>query len=138
MNRTVKKGQRFPRWASLAMVVFLCLSACGDYGIRLPGNYELVRIYASAVLISHPDDGVVIGAHIDGYKVLDPLVVGHVSLAEHEPERGYSKPGYFILNTKTHEVREALDKAGWLATLQALGIEEEPGLDKPSRFDRNY
>ena len=114
------------------------MSACGDYSVRLPGNYALTRVYAGAVLINHPEKGVVIDANIDGYKVLNDLVVGHVSVAEHSPEKELSKPGFFILNTKTHELRQGLDKKAWLDSLKALGTTNDPSLDKPSRFDKDY
>ena len=116
----------------------LSVSACGDYSVRLPGNYALTRVYAGAVLIGAPEGGVRIEANIDGYKVLNDLVVGHVIVAEHSPEKEMSKPGYFILNTKTHEAKQGLDKKAWLNSLQAQGISSEPSLGRPSRFDKNY
>jgi len=125
-------------WVGLALIVVLSISACGDYSVRLPGGYTLIRVYAGAVLINHPAKTEWIKANIDGYKVLNELVVGHVIIAEHSPEREMSKPGYFILNTKTHEMKQGLDKKAWLGSLQALGITDEPILSKPSRFDKNY
>lgn len=125
-------------WLGLALMAAFSMSACGDYSIRLPGNYALTRVYAGAVLINHPEKGVVIDANIDGYKVLGDLVVGHVTVAEESPEKEMSKPGYFIVNTKTHEVKQGLDKKAWLDALQAHGIGNEPNLGKPSRFDREY
>ena len=110
------------------------LSGCGDYGIRLPGGYSLDRIYAGAVLISHPEKGIVITAHIDRYTVRDKLVIGHVSPAELPPESDYSRPGFFLLNTETHEVKQGLDKQTWLDSLREVGITHEPNLIKPSRF----
>jgi len=120
------------------MVIILSMTACGDYQIQLPGNYKLTRVYAGAVLIHHPAAGARIEANIDGYKVLNSLVVGHVTVAEHSPEKEMSIPGYFILNTKTREVTPVLEKKTWLDSLQALGITNEPSLSKPSRFDKNY
>ena len=120
------------------LAMLLSLTACGDYEIHLPGGYSLIRVYAGAVLIGAPEAGVRIEANIDGYKVLNDLVVGHISIAEHSPEKEMSKPGYFILNTKTHEAKQGLEKKVWLDLMQALGITNEPSLGKPSRFDKNY
>jgi hypothetical protein len=125
-------------WLGFVLTMVFSMSACGDYSVRLPGNYALTRVYAGAVLIHHPESGVRIEANIDGYKVLNDLIVGHVTVAEHSPEKEMSKPGYFILNTKTHEVKESLDKKAWLDTLRTLGVNNEPSLGKPSRFDRDY
>lgn len=126
-----------PLWLGLALTTIFSMSACGDYSVRLPNNYQLVSVYAGAVLIGAPEGGTRIEANIDGYKVLGDLVVGHVTAAEHSPEKEMSKPGYFILNTKTHEAEQGLDKKAWLNALQVQGICGEPSLGKPSRFDRN-
>lgn len=48
-----------------------------------------------------------------------------------------SVPGYFIVNTATHDVRVGLEKQVWLDTLLALGISDEPRLETPSRFDKH-
>lgn len=126
-------------WSNLILVMFFCiLLGCGDYAVNLPGGYSLVRIYAGAVLIKHSSNGVVINANIDKYKVINETIVGHVTLAELTPERDYSKPGYFIINTKTHEVKEGLEKKNWLEALQKQGIINEPKLNKPSRLDKDY
>jgi hypothetical protein len=123
----------------LLFCIFLgSLFGCGDYAVSLPGGYSLVRIYGGAILISHSSKGVVINANIDSYKVLDELIVGHVTVAELPPEKDYSKPGYFIINTKTHEVGEGLDRMAWLEALRKINIVTEPKLSKPSRFDKDY
>lgn len=116
------------------------MSGCGDFSVRLPGNYSLVRVYAGAVLISGPSNVVVIDSNINSYKVLGHLVVGQVNSPGHfsPEEKAVSKPGYFILNTKTHEVRQGLDKKSWLDALQMLGVRNEPELGTPSRFDRLF
>lgn len=90
------------------------------------------------MLISRPGEGIVIEATIDGYAVVGSLVVGHASLADHPPESESSKPGYFILDTQTHEAKQGLDKSSWLEALRAAGVPGEPKLHRPSRFDRNY
>jgi hypothetical protein len=128
---------RFIR-TGVAIMAITGVQACGDYSVHLPGNYLLTRIYAGAVLINHPEKGIVVDANVDGYKVLGDHVVGHVTAADLSPEKEHSKPGYFLLNTKTHEVKQGLDKKAWLESLQKIGINDEPNLSKPSRFDRDY
>ncbi len=132
---------------ALILALVLSMTACGDYQIRLPGGYYLTRVYAGAFLISFRDqDGqrlygdVVVNATVDSYQVLDNLVIGHVSILDYmsPEEKEVSKPGYFILNTKTHDVKQGLDKKAWLDSLQAQGVSSEPSLGKPSRFDRDY
>lgn len=128
-------------WLVFVLTMVFSMTACGDYKIHLPGGYSLVSVYAGAVLIAGDHvRGVVINSNVDSYKVLNELVVGHVNTPDHlsPEEKDVSKPGYFILNTKTHEVKEGLDKKAWLDTLRALGVNNEPGLSKPSRFDKDY
>jgi hypothetical protein len=127
----------FRLWFSLAVIAIM-LTACGDYSIRLPHGYGLTQTHGGTVLIEGPDHRLVVGANVDGYGVLGDLVVGHVSLAEYPPDQEDSRPGYFILNTKRHEVKEAIEKNAWLDALRAAGVSEEPRLSKPSRFDKNY
>lgn len=124
------------RTGLVGVFAVMLLQACGDYSIRLPGNYRLTRIYPGALLINHPDRGIIVDANVDSYKVIGDYVVGHVSAADVPPEKGYSKPGYFIVDTKEHRTRQGLDKATWLSELRRLGINEEPMLEKPSRFDK--
>lgn len=122
----------------LVLTVAFGVSACSDYSIRLPNDYELIRIYAGAVLIGAPEGGARVEANIDGYTVIGELVVGHVTAAEHSPEKEMSKPGYFILNTESHEVKQGLSKEDWFDAIKGLGITREPSLGKPSRFDNHY
>jgi hypothetical protein len=121
----------------LWLVLALVLSGCGDYRVPLPNGYELVRVYAGAILIADPTKALVVNADIDGYTVLADLIVGHVAPADHPPERDMSVPGYFIVNTRTREVRMGLEKPAWLDALLALGVRDEPRLGTPSRFDKH-
>jgi hypothetical protein len=124
-------------FALICLVVVGTIS-CGDYSVQLPGGYSLVRVYGQTVLISHFAEGVVIGASIDGYAVVGSLIVGHTKLADQPPESEYSKPGYFIIDTQTHDSKQGLDKTNWLKSLKAAGISVEPNLHRPSRFDKEY
>lgn len=142
MNLSAIRSLRFS-----VLIAAFSIAACGDYEIRLPGGYYLVRVYAGAYIISFRGqdgqsrtDEVVVNATVDSYQVLDGLIVGHVSTLDYmsPEEKEVSKPGYFILNTKTHEVKQGLDKKAWLDSLNALGVSSVPRLDKPSRFDRDY
>ena len=126
------------RLGFLLALLAMLPAACGDYSIRLPHGYGLTQIHGGTVLIEGPDHRLVVGPNVDGYSVLGDSVVGHVSLAQYQPDREDSRPGYFILNTKTHELKQALEKEAWVDTLRASGIREEPRLSQPSRFDQNY
>ncbi|HQY56972.1 MAG: hypothetical protein WBB60_00095 [Nitrospira sp.] len=120
----------------LIVFALLCSSfmvGCGDYSIKLPREYSLVRIYGGAFLIYHPDGKVAVDANVDGYKVYGTIVVGHVSAADLEPEKSYSRPGYFTINTETRAIDAGLSKQAFLDSLHKLGIDTEPALLKPAR-----
>lgn len=130
---------RFPGVAVAFLVIAATAVGCGDYAVRLPGGYELTRVYAGAVLIARPDhEGLAVNANIDRYAVVGHLVVGHVSLAKHEFERSLSKPGYFVLDTNNGDVKVGMDLESWRLELREMGVSPEPPLAEPSRFDRNY
>jgi hypothetical protein len=128
------------KWLLLILIVLFSLTACSsDYEVPLPGGYVLVSVYAGAVIIGRPSEHeVVVDANVESYKVLGELVVGHVNTPEKlsSEEKETSKPGYFILNTKTHEIKVGLDKQTWLDSLQTQGVSSEPRLRKPSSWDR--
>jgi hypothetical protein len=128
-------------------VVGLCMLAagCGDYTIDLPGGYLLVRVSSEEVLISDPRHVVVIMPTVDLYNVQGHLVVGHVSVPNLPPdpdpprgEKAKTRPGYFVINTQTREVKDGLEKRMWLELLQTLGVKAQPDLKRPSRFDRYF
>lgn len=135
MNATAVRLTRTGVVIGAVLVMYAC---GGDYSVRLPGGYALTRVHAGAVVIHHPEKGIVVDANIDGYKVLGDIVVGHVIMADRTPDNAYSKPGYFFVVTKTHEVKQGLDKKSWLEALKKMGVNSEPNLSKPSRFDRDY
>jgi hypothetical protein len=128
------------KWLVIHLFLLFGVTACSDYAAPLPNGYSLVSVYAGAVVISGPGEEHigVIGANIERYKVLGELVVGHVNMPEYlsPEEKEVSKPGYFILDTRTHEVKAGLDKKAWLDSLKVLGISSEPRLSKPSSWDR--
>lgn len=69
------------RWRRLGLALALVLSGCGDYRVPLPNDYELVRVYAGAILIADPTKAPVVNANIDCYTVLGDVIVGHVAPA---------------------------------------------------------
>ena len=140
-----RTSRRFGASALGPATICLLTAACGDYAVPLPGGYELVRVGAGEVLLSEPRRGVVVDINIDGYGVHGPIVVGHVSKparpAEQRLPLGFkdeSRPGYFIADTRTGDIKQGLDRQAWLSALGALGITKEPTLKKPSRFDRYF
>jgi len=102
-------------------------------------------VSADEVLLADPTHAVVIMPTVDGYAIQGQLVVGHVSAPnlppDPDPPRGNmlkSRPGYFVVNTQTREIKDGLDKKAWLEHLQTLRVKAEPNLKRPSRLDRYF
>jgi hypothetical protein len=125
--------------SSAILVTALRSLACSDYSIDLPQGYQLVQTNADEVVISKPNQEIIVGPTIDGYSVVNLLVMGHTSIPRNplnNPEaKSLSKPGYFLVNTSAHHVAQGLEKGAWLQLLRDNGIPREPILHAPSRFD---
>ena len=123
----------------LTVVYFWFFLFGGDYSIALPDGYSLVRVYAGAVLMADPSHKKIISPNIDGYKVLQHVVVGHVSRDKLPPEEAAeSKPGYFVVDVRNGIVHQGLDERSWIDSLRRYGITTKPTLHKPSRFDQKF
>ncbi len=113
----------------------------GDYSISLPDGYSLDRVNAAEVVMlgPKPNRSLLINSNIDGYKVLNRIVIGHVSLPQLPAEDTKdSIPGFFILDIQSGEVQQGLPEPVWLDSLRKYGITKKPSLHKPSRFDQMF
>ena len=125
----------------LGILGILVLGAIGllDYSVQLPSGYSLDRIYSNAILITGPPYGdIAIHANVDKYQVIGSLILGHVTQAERSPEKELSRPGYFLIDTKTKTIVEGLNEQDWLNYIKKAGINEKTNLRAPSRFDIIY
>lgn len=122
----------------LAAGVLCLLASCGrfptnDYQISLPYNYSIVRTQEGVVGVANPESVVIVEANVDGYRVYNDVVAGHVSKCK-EPWI-QSEPGYFIVEFKSGKVYKKLSKKQWLAKLRLYGIHHAPVLHYPSGSD---
>lgn len=135
----------------LLTLVFLLFLGCfiqGDYQINLPNGYLLVRSNSYDISIFGPEESShtrVIPPLIVAVGVSEDLVFGKVEdshdpwlldndqLARDEKAEQEKAWGYFLLNTKTHDVQISLTKEAWLVVLRDNGIQSEPQITKPSR-----
>ncbi|MHC4132073.1 MAG: hypothetical protein ACYSSP_13090 [Planctomycetota bacterium] len=126
-----------------AMSSIVLGSGWNDYAIHLVNGYELVRTNAPSVFIYRPysADNVVersceVPPKIVGINIYGDIVFGKTEYAPDADDRGQTEAGagFFILDTKNHQVQLGLDKDAWLISLKELGMSKEPSLNKPSRF----
>ena len=109
----------------------------GDYTIMLPGGYKLVRANDVDVVIGRANGDVVITQTINGYAVVESLIVGHVTAPQEADRWEYRDlpSGFFVLDTSKGggEPLQGLDKQRWLEVLRSKGVASEPMLQRPSR-----
>ena len=137
---------------SVLTVVTMCLKGCPgihpDYEVALPNGYALARANPYDIAICDQRRIRVVPPRVASLGVWGDLVFGQVE-ASHNPSledddewtraekaRQEKAIGYFLINTKTHEVRLGLAKDAWLAALHESGVPGEPKLRKPSRWFR--
>ena len=123
-------------FVSLVVIITLMLiygvSFGMDFSVVLPDNYMLAEVSGSTIGIAH-NGAVVIWPDVDGYRLMQFIIVGHTSIAENQLLP--SKPGYFLIETKSGKVYEGLEKSAWLSILRKRNIVSIPVLHRPSRFD---
>jgi len=101
----------------------------GDYAIRLPNGYALIRPGPGCVVLVRPNRSGAVLPTIDGYRVHRHLIIGHVRKWDSS-----SKPGYFVVDMRTGEKWQALSKPEWARVLKKHGIENPPPLVPPTKF----
>jgi hypothetical protein len=116
-------------------------SGWNDYSVLLPNGYKLVRTNDLSIFIFRPhlaegtvvEKAAVVPPKIVALNISDDIVFGRTEDAPGADDWGRATPGFFILDTKNHKIQLGLDKDKWLVSLRALGINEEPTLEKPSK-----
>ena len=99
--------------------------------IGLPNGYQLIILSSNTVALTDRTTHGGVEPNVDGYAVIDPIVVGHVA-----PASGYaSVPGYFIVNTSNGKMRLGLSRSEWEASLRGNGINYAVNLHRPSGLD---
>ena len=126
-----------------AMIPLALLLTCGlvclvfpgfhDYRIALPGGYQLIRPYSGGNCIADPQSRVLIGANVDGYRVVKRLVIGHVSPIHPFVDWPKEATGYFVLDTDTGKMQKDMARADWVSALRARGVRAEPSLKRPNK-----
>lgn len=81
-----------------------------------------------------------VGPNVDGYYVYPELIIGHVSKSREKvyvmQNLGDSyKLGYFIIDLRNDRRYNGLSRKVWIERLRKFGVNHEPRLFKPSRFD---
>lgn len=83
-----------------------------------------------------------VGPDVDGYRVYQRVIVGHVAKTwEGEKRPAWLRqddvriPGYFIIDLRRDTLQKGLSKQEWLEKLRSYGIKREPELFKPAWYD---
>lgn len=120
MIRTALRACRFA-------LVILSMGAGGcatssrpNFVVALPNGYQIIRGgKAAEPMIVKRSGGVVVPGPVDSYTVIRDVVVGSV------------KPGFFVLDTRTGQVENALAENAYQEKLKSLNIAPLPELSPP-------
>lgn len=95
-----------------------------------PSGYGLFRSDAATIVLLGPDEattsprsgGIVVAAKISRLNVSRSFIYGLVEPSPQSPHADMQTPGFFIVNTATHEVERGLSATAYEARLRQLGL----------------
>ncbi len=123
--------------ALIALMIGSYLLFGTDWDLHIGHGYYLDRTSSERVWMVGPHH-VSILPNIDGYKIYERIIVGHVS-GHHRIGSGQdafeNTPGYFIVEIRTGKVHQGLSDKAWLGLLRDYGVTRRPALHRPSRYD---
>ena len=108
------------------LIFFVCLfvyAALVWYCAReaeLCGGYFLFKCNGAQIILSNRTDHPDLHGLVKKIAVIKPYVTGY-----HVPDPNYDGQktiGYFILNTKTHDLNCRMSKEEWIAKLKQIGL----------------
>jgi hypothetical protein len=67
------------------------------------------------VCIAEPDNTISLEGNVETYSVQNPFIIGYAST-----NHMHANQGYFIINTRTHEMKQGLSEADWKNELKAV------------------
>ncbi len=138
----------YTMWTAVRMKVSTPLGHDYSY-YRMDHTYEVIITCAPEDLsrverfAKHPG-AFNVGPSVDGYRVYDRVIVGHVSSPKRTDSYGdpirlpsvISPTGYFVIDVRTDRIHDGLSKKRWIEVLKRFGIAREPELYKPSIYDK--
>jgi hypothetical protein len=96
----------------------------------LPGGYAIFIASSSEIMLV--DTTGAAGPHLQKVGNDGPVILGLLQALKG------SKPGYFLIDSRTGTLQDGLSKADWLIALHAAGIPEEPALGAAERKRPRY
>lgn len=112
-------------------LILLCGCRHPDYGVALPGGYQLERTNANTVAIFAPTGGLLMDKHKEGVAVAAKItriavhgtyVIGLVVSSPDSELSHLESPGYFVLNTADGSLFAELSEAAFARQLADIGI----------------
>lgn len=117
-------------FAATVLFVALAVTSCSDRQEPLPGGYFIAMASRSEMFLGEPK----YGGNIPELGT-DLEEIGHHQefiFGRNGADRG-TKPGYFLLDTKSGSIKAALKESDWLGLTAAAGIPQPPKLLPPAR-----
>jgi hypothetical protein len=98
----------------------------GDYHLTYMNGCE-VRIYRKPALDPQMLDG-----SIKSYAVRAPYITGYADTRCIDADSERKAPGYFLIDTRTHAIRQGMSEQEWRGQLKKMGW-DHPDLDTVRR-----
>ncbi|SRR6266487_1910493 len=95
--------------------------ACGEKVVDLGAGYKYVRLDGPNAAISDHDNHMVVDPNVTRYKVIGSYIVGERADANID-KRLSRNFGYFIVDTRTGQLVEGLDRPAFENALHARGL----------------
>lgn len=129
----------------LIMVACLSVLACCDrnYSKPLPNGYAIVKPDSATICIasptsglhhpSHHGGGVAVAAFIDQLGVTGDIVYGHVASSSNSSMSDIEGPGYFVLDTRTGELRSRMSYEQFKISISSRGL-TDISMQSPDKY----
>lgn len=125
----------------------MCFNICNNTRmLSLPGGYRIWQTDEKWNIIDDvPWGGERIGPDVDGLRVCDDIIIGHVSRKHEEYHKSWPEEleeenirpeSYFIIDSRTHKVVQNLTLMEWRRYLKKYRIFEDTTLLEPNILNK--
>jgi hypothetical protein len=106
----------------ISLLLCIVLGACGEAEFDLGRGYKYIQLDGRNFAIARPDRYSAVDPNVTRYKVMDPYVVGERVHADID-SRLSQRYGYFVLDMRSGELLEGLDKQAFQEALLARNLD---------------
>jgi hypothetical protein len=112
------------RGKSVAWIPFCMFLAVGcqfQDNRNLTGGYRQIRMNGCEVRIASQDGNIDLDGSVNSYAVRAPYVTGYADTRCIDADSERKAPGYFLIDTRTHTIRQTMSEEEWRSELRKIG-----------------